>query len=220
MGYLRAFIAIEIPHQIQKSLETVISLLRREIGIAVRWVPPQNIHLTLKFLGDISHESVDSLTQILGMEAETVPSFDIQTGGLGSYPDAKHARVVWVGVQAPAELEAIYHKIDSACTRLGFESEKRNFSPHLTIGRVRQGTSPADKQKIHRTLETIKIDSLGTARVDSVHLFKSELKRGGAVYTKLSSAPLRSVMLSEAKHLNQQIGDSSPSAQSDTTTMR
>ncbi|MCI0552017.1 MAG: RNA 2',3'-cyclic phosphodiesterase, partial [Anaerolineae bacterium] len=110
-----------------------------------------------------------------------------------SFPNVKRARVLWIRVQAPAELGMLNNKIESACARLGYESEKRGFSPHLTLGRVRQDASPVDVQKIRRALEAATIDSLGNARVDSVHLFKSNLKPSGAVYTKLFSAPLHSV---------------------------
>jgi 2'-5' RNA ligase len=199
MSLLRAFIAIEIPHTIQQAVQQATSTLRAELGAFVRWVSPENIHLTLKFLGDVSPTQVDLLTQTLRAEADSVPAFQIHVGGLGSFPNVKRARVLWIGVQAPAEMDALSRGIESACARLGYETEKFGFSPHLTIGRVRQDVSPADIQKIRRALEAATIDSLGTARVDSVQLFKSDLKSGGAVYTKLFSAPLQNVIASEAK---------------------
>lgn len=196
MSLLRAFIAIEIPHSIKQAVHQATSTLRAELGTCIRWVSPANIHLTMKFLGDTSPSQVDLLTQTLRAEADSVPAFDVHVGGLGSFPNTKRARVVWIGVQAPAGMDALARGIESACVRLGYESEKRGFSPHLTIGRVRQDASTADAQKIRRALEAATIDSLGTARVDSVHLFKSDLKSDGAVYTKLSSAPLRNVIAS------------------------
>jgi 2'-5' RNA ligase len=110
---------------------------------------------------------------------------------LGSFPSLRRARILWVGIQAAAEMEALFRGIESACARLGYESEARPFSPHLTIGRVRQDASASDGQKIRRALEAATIDSLGAVRVDSVHLFKSNLKRDGAVYTKLFSTSLK-----------------------------
>ena len=190
MCHVRAFIAIEIPRPIQQAIHQATSTLRGELGALVRWVLPENIHMTLKFLGAVSPAQVDLLTQTLRAEADSVPVFDIHVGGLGSFPNVKRARVLWIGVEAPAELAALSRGIESACARLGYESETRGFSAHLTVGRVRQDASPADAHKICRALEAAKIDSLGTARVDSVHLFKSDLKSDGAVYTKLFSAPL------------------------------
>lgn len=165
--------------------------LRSLIGdSSVRWVPPKNIHLTLKFLGDVSQVDVKTLTQILRTEAESCPAFDIAVGGLGSFPNSKRARVLLIKIQAPAELDALQRGIESACTRAGFRPETRPFSPHLTIGRVRRGVTSPGQTKIHETLNGIKIDSLGTARVDSVHLFKSELQPSGAIYKSLFTAPL------------------------------
>jgi 2'-5' RNA ligase len=190
MGLIRAFIAVDIPPAIQRSLQQVMDRLRQPIGDAVRWVPASNIHLTLKFLGDIPPSSVDLLTRMLQAEADSCPAFDLSVGRLGSFPNSKRARVLWVGVQAAAGLEALQRGIESAAVKLGCEADGRPFSPHLTLGRVRDTATPSDLGRIHKTLEATAVDSLGTARVDSVHLYKSELKPGGPVYTKLYSAPL------------------------------
>jgi 2'-5' RNA ligase len=192
MSLLRTFIAVEIPSQMQRRIQEVVEPLRKELGSSlIRWVPAHNIHITLKFLGDVSPVSVDQLTQILRTEADSVPVFDIAISGLGSFPSLKRPRVLFIGIQAPAELEALYRGIESACARLGYESEGRDFSPHLTIGRVKQDASPTDQQRIRRILEATTIDSLGIARVNSVHLYKSELKPTGSVYTQIFSAPLK-----------------------------
>lgn len=217
MSLLRAFIAVEIPRAIQLAIQQATSPLRNELGSHVRWTPPENIHLTLKFLGDISPASADDLARAIRAAVETIPAFDIHVGRFGSFPNFKRARVLWVGTQPPTELDALYREVESACGRLGFAPESRGFSPHLTIARVKEDGSAVDRNKIIRLLEATTIDVLGAVRVDSAHLFKSELKSSGAVYTKLFSAPLRGVMLSETKQLPPQNGDSSPSAQSDTT---
>ena len=189
---LRTFIAVDIDSSILEIIHQKIKSLRKAIGSsAVRWVPTSNIHLTLKFLGDVSPDSVDALTRLIHTEADSCHQFDLHIGGLGSFPNSKRPRVLFTGIQAPAELEALQRGVESATAKLGYKSESRAFSPHLTIGRVRDNITSADQQKIRKTLEEIKIDSLGTARVDSVHLYKSELKPTGAVYTKLFSAPLQ-----------------------------
>jgi len=192
MSLLRTFIAVEIPPHVQKKIQQETEPLRKAIGASlVRWVPVQNIHLTLKFLGDVSPASVDILTQMLRAEADSYLAFDMHVSGLGSFPSLRRPRVLYIGMQAPAELEALYRGIESACARLGYESEGRDFSPHLTLGRVKQDASALDQQKIRRALEETKIDSLGTARVNSVHLYKSDLKPTGSVYTQIFSAPLK-----------------------------
>lgn len=192
MSLLRAFIAIEISPKIQQAIHQVTSPLCAELGASIRWTAPENIHLTLKFLGDVSPTQANALAAMLRSQADAVPAFEIHTGSLGAFPDAKRARILWIGIRAPAELDALFRGIDAACIRLGFEVEKRGLSPHLTIARVRQDASASDAQRIRRALEAAKVDSLGAVRVDSVHLFKSDLKRDGAVYTKLFSAPLKS----------------------------
>ena len=191
MSLLRTFIAVDIPPNIQQAIQHNVENLRKTIGNSVRWVPVHNIHLTLKFLGDVSSANVEMLTQMLRIEADSCPSFDLSISGLGSFPNSKRARVLFIGIQVPAGLEALQRGIESATTKLGYESDPRPFSPHLTIGRVRDHIPASDQQRLRKTLEETKIDSLGTARVDSVHLYKSELKPGGSVYTKLFSAPLK-----------------------------
>jgi RNA 2',3'-cyclic 3'-phosphodiesterase len=191
MSLLRAFIAVEIPIAIRQDVCEAISDLQKGVGSLVRWVPMENMHLTLKFLGDISPSNVDILTQMIRSEVDLYNCFEIQLNGLGSFPNLKRPRVIYIGIQAPAALVTLHRGIESASRRLGYESEERVFSPHLTIGRVKQNVTATEQQTIRRALEGIKIDSLGTARVDSVHLFKSDLKPTGSVYTRLYSAPLK-----------------------------
>jgi 2'-5' RNA ligase len=191
MSLLRAFIAVEIPAEIRQSVYKRTAALRAETGSLVRWVPLENMHLTLKFLGDVSPSNVDMLSQMIRAEADLFQCFDLQLSGLGSFPNLKRPRVIYIGIQAPAALETLHRGIEAASRRLGYESEERSFSPHLTIGRVRQNVNSSEQQSIRRALEETKIDSLGMARVDSVHLYKSDLRPTGSVYTRLYSAPLK-----------------------------
>jgi 2'-5' RNA ligase len=193
MNHLRTFIALEISQELQQVIDRETIPLRHQIGELVRWVPPGNMHLTLKFLGNISPANVEILTQMIRAEAHGCQSFVMQVGGLGCFPSPKRPRVIYIGLRAPSELEALQRGIEAATQRLGYESEERRFSPHLTIGRVRQNISAADQHKIRRALEETKVDSLGTARVDSVHLYNSDLQPSGSVYTRVFSAPLKKV---------------------------
>jgi 2'-5' RNA ligase len=191
MNLLRAFIAIEIPLEIRAAIGSATALVQEEIGSSVRWVSTENMHLTLKFLGDVSPGNVEMLSEMLRAEADLFHCFDLHLGGLGSFPNLKRPRVIFIGIQSPPTLEALQRGIESASRRLGYESEERGFSPHLTIGRVKQNMTATEQQSIRHALEATRIDSLGTARVDSVHLYKSDLKSTGSVYTRLYSAPLR-----------------------------
>jgi 2'-5' RNA ligase len=191
MNLLRAFIALEVPREMREAVCKATTPLQKEVGSIVRWVPVENMHLTLKFLGDIAPTNVEMLSEMLHAEAGLFHCFDLHLGGLGSFPNLKRPRVIYVGIQAPPAMEALQRGIESAARRLGYESEERGFSPHLTIGRVKQSVTATEQQTIRRALEATRIDLLGTARVDSVHLYKSDLKPGGSVYTRLYSAPLK-----------------------------
>jgi len=192
MSLLRTFIAIELPVFIQTAIQRQTAKLRGTLDLSlVRWVPTHNIHLTLKFLGDVSPASLELLHQMLVQEAGQQPAFDISISGLGSFPSPRRPRVIWIGLHAPAVLETLQRSIEASAARLGYALEERPFSPHLTIGRVRQNLSPDGVQKIRTMLEGTKVGELGSAKIDSIHLFKSDLQPGGSVYTKLFSAPLK-----------------------------
>jgi 2'-5' RNA ligase len=192
MSLLRAFIAVEIPPEIHQAIENKTAPVRAALNASlVRWVPSANIHLTLKFLGDISPANVEMLAQMLSVEVSQHQAFQMGFEGLGAFPNPRQPRVIWIGIQAPASLEALQHGIEAAAATLGYPADKRPFSPHLTIGRVKQNVNSTGMQKIRTALEETQVGSLGTTQVTAVHLFKSDLKPTGAVYTQLFSAPLK-----------------------------
>src|ERR1041385_7618772 len=195
MSLLRAFIAVELPLEVRESVYKATAKWRKEIGQLVRWVPIENMHLTLKFLGDVAPSNVELLSQMLRAEADLFNCFELHLTGLSSFPNLKRPRVIYIGIHAPAALESLQHGIESASRRLGYESEERGFSPHLTVGRVKQNITATEQQAIRHALESTKIDSLGTAKVDSVQLFKSDLRPTGSVYTRLFSAPLKTTAM-------------------------
>jgi len=192
MNQFRAFIAIDLPLQIQESIEKQTARLYQSLGDdLVRWVPTKNIHLTLKFLGDVAASHVEFIKQNLAQIADSQAPFDLQIGGIGSFPTSKRPRVLWIGIHAPAALASLQRNIEAGATRLGYEKEERPFSPHLTLGRVRQAVDSKSLQKISETVAQTQLGNIGTARVDSVHLYKSDLNSNGSVYTKLFSAPFK-----------------------------
>jgi 2'-5' RNA ligase len=196
MTSLRAFIAIEIPTLVQQAIFASTSDLRRVLNTkCVRWVPVENLHLTLKFLGDISSANVNLISDMLATEAARVAPFSIEMSGLGSFPNPRRARVIWIGIHAQAALESLAHGIEAACVRLGYEAEERPFSPHLTIGRVKQPLSTAEQQTVRTALEQARVGNIGATHVKAVHLFKSELRTSGSIYTRLFSASLNSKLM-------------------------
>src|SRR5215510_14402645 len=112
MNLLRAFIAVELPLAIRQTIWETTSRLRKEIGVLIRWVPAENMHLTLKFLGDVSPANVGFLTQMIRTEADAYHCFEIHFTGLGSFPNLKRPHVIYIGIQAPAELESLQHAIE------------------------------------------------------------------------------------------------------------
>ena len=190
MTLLRVFIAVEIPLPIRQAIFEQTGALRRVVGPLIRWVPLENMHLTLKFIGEVSPANVEMIQQMLGIEADCCCAFPGAGRRAGRLPSPRRARVIWTGIQAPPALASLQHGIESGAARLGYEAEERPFSPHLTIGRVRQQVSTGEQQQIRTALEGTHVGDPGTARIRAVHLFKSDLQPGGSIYTKLFSAPL------------------------------
>ena len=191
MGSLRVFIAIEFPQSLQDSIERQTARLRQTLGDQIiRWVQPQNLHLTLKFIGEISTSHLEFLKQLVAQEGASHRAFELQVGGLGSFPNAQKPSILWAGLHSPPELVSLQKSVEMGAARLGYEREDREFSPHLTLGRVRPNVSSTERQKIKAALGAIQLGSISPTRVDSIHLFESELHPSGPIYTKLFSAPL------------------------------
>jgi len=191
MSLLRCFLAVELPPPLQDAIEAATEGPRRSLGSdLVRWVPCRNVHLTLKFLGDTAPSAIGLIEAALRAEVPQYQPFDVLVQGFGAFPSNRKPRVLWVGLTAPPVLGSLQHELDVATARLGYSSEERGFSPHLTIGRVRQNISTSSLQKIRDELEQTSIGELGSLRVEVVHLFKSELQPAGSVYSKLFSTPL------------------------------
>jgi RNA 2',3'-cyclic 3'-phosphodiesterase len=167
-----------------------MQLKDRLVDVPIRWVPAENIHLTLMFLGDVSLKSLEMLKKVLQNEVSGHHSFEFSVGGLGAYPNSRHARVLWVGVEAPAELVSVQRGIETAISRLGYSREDRPFSAHLTLGRVSRNATSKDIHLISDVFETTKVGFLGVAQVDEIHLLKSDLRPTGAIYSRVFSAPL------------------------------
>jgi 2'-5' RNA ligase len=189
---LRSFIAVEIPVEIQNAIaQSTASLKKGFPKPLIRWVAPQNVHLTLKFLGDVSPANLERLSGALKAEAASHEKFSITVSGLGAFPTQRRPRVIWIGLDAPPGLAALQRGVDAAAVQLGYPMEDRPFSPHLTIGRVSQTASASDLQHIHSTLESTKVGILGAVRVQAIHIFKSDLQPGGPVYTLLYTLSMK-----------------------------
>jgi 2'-5' RNA ligase len=190
---MRLFVAIELPYELELILEQEIAGLQRAAEErVVRWVSPQAVHLTLKFLGEVGSDRVPSINEVLDRAAAEVPGFDVEVGGMGCFPNCRRPRVIWIGVDAEeSPLEALYSAIERGLERYGFEPERRRFHPHLTVGRLKRSVTPAQQQTLSRQLEQTQIGRLGRIEVRAVSLMRSELLPTGARYTQLHQSELK-----------------------------
>ncbi len=190
MSLLRAFIAIAIPPKIRQAISSQTASLRKESGRAVRWVAVENIHLTLKFLGEVSAPNLELLAQALRAECAQTAPFTISVENLGCFPNPRRPRVIWIGLAVPPELIRLHRQAEATAARLGYAPDDKPFAPHLTIGRVREQAAPEEIQALRSLLERTTVPGLGTFTVNEVHLYKSDLKPEGPVYTRLVTARL------------------------------
>ena len=190
MEKIRSFIAVPVTEEVRLLIARIEGELR-QVGAAVKWVRPDNVHVTLKFLGNISEADVDGLTDVLGRSLAESAAFDVVLARVGTFPEGhKLPRVIWVGLEDGKDaLCDAAATVEAACASLGFEAEERQFKPHLTIGRVRRG-SPYLKELAHRVAQ-LEFNPL-KVHVDRVNLMRSRLSPKGPTYTVLSSFALTS----------------------------
>jgi len=184
---IRAFIAIPLPEEVLAQLGRVQRRLERQVPPgSVRWVRPEGIHLTLKFLGDTPERKVPAIGAALGAVARNAPVCTFTVGGLGCFPNPRRPRVVWVGVQEPTgRLAALQDAIEEVVAPFGYPPEGRGFTPHLTLGRVRRKVDRSDVARIGEAVVAAEVGDLGEVRVEQFVLFRSILRPTGAEYIPL-----------------------------------
>lgn len=182
---MRSFIAIELPDTVRAALV----LLQQELkacGADVRWVRPEGVHLTLKFLGDIEESAVEGIVERLKGTCRKFQSFNCGVEGVSVFPGVRAPRVLWAGIADHDILTSIQQEIEAAMSFLGFEREDRKFTPHLTLGRFR---SSKGKMVLMERLETYKEFHLGIIDVNHISLMRSDLGPAGAKYTEIAKIP-------------------------------
>ena len=184
---LRLFIAIELPSNIIDGLRNVQEELKDKSNKS-SWAKPENIHLTLKFLGDTETGKIDSMVNILEGIAGRSFSFEISVKGVGTFPAAGNPRVIWVGIEENKDMLQLYNNIEEGLAALGFEKERRDFKPHLTLGRIKFLN---DRAGLKRRLEKVAGLNLGRFAVAGFALFKSTLTPEGAIHTRLKEYTLQ-----------------------------
>jgi len=184
---IRTFIAVDLPGQVKDRIEEIIWPLK-PLSRSIRWVRPEGLHLTLKFLGEIPEEQLPAIVTALEEALSGRPSFDFRLSGLGGFPNLRRPRVLWIGVPEGGEpLRTLAGTVEKALFPCGFAPEKRPFSPHLTIGRVR---SPRGVEPVLERLPAIDYTS-GPITAGAVKVMKSQLKPTGAEYSALKIIDLK-----------------------------
>jgi 2'-5' RNA ligase len=181
----RSFIALEFSDEVKNEFTRVEKLFKAS-DADVKWVDPLMAHLTLKFLGDITNDQIDSISARLQEVASHFTPFGIKLEGAGSFPKWDFPRVVWIGIGEGGEaIKKVAQEVEDAMVEEGFERENRAFSPHITIGRVK---SPKNKDKLKNIASKVEVNPV-FCDISRIVLFKSELLRTGAVYSELAAFP-------------------------------
>ena len=184
---MRLFFAINLPAGEQERLHRAVARLRTS-DLPVRWVPPQNLHLTIRFIGSVEARRIEDLRRAGARAAAAIAPFEARLGGIGAFPNTRRPRVIWVGVQKAEPLLALHAALEQALAPLGFAPENRAFEPHITLGRVRDGARPSDFARLEEL--TASVHYAGILPVRSLDLMHSELGPGGARYVRIGAAPL------------------------------
>jgi RNA 2',3'-cyclic 3'-phosphodiesterase len=188
---IRAFIAIELSGEVKKALTQLQSRLKSGSRTPVKWTDPEGTHLTLQFLGNIDAGKVSRITAAMEAAVSDIRPFRLIISGMGVFPSPARVRVVWVGLKGDVEiLASLQKRVEEELKPLGFAPETRAFTPHLTLGRVRDEARPEERQGLGRLIGGTE-DNIETAfDVNSVHLFRSQLRPTGAVYTRIATVEL------------------------------
>jgi 2'-5' RNA ligase len=192
MEQIRSFVAIELDEEIRHQLSLIQRSLKSEgLTDTVRWVNPHGIHLTLKFLGDVPASRIQGIVLAVSQGKDGVTPFTISFGGLGCFPTTRRPNVIWVGVNGDTgTLARLQTGVEERLSALGYPSEKRRYTPHLTLGRVDRRVTDSERRRLGDLIQAQTVGSLGEMQVRAVSLMKSELSPAGATYARLAAVPL------------------------------
>ncbi|MBN2462691.1 MAG: RNA 2',3'-cyclic phosphodiesterase [Dehalococcoidia bacterium] len=190
---IRSFIAIELPEEVKAGLRRLQTELKLPQHSFVKWVATGSIHLTLKFLGNISASKVADITSVMEQASQGVSPFQLEVTEVGAFPNLRQPRVLWVGIKGEVDkLVGWQQRIDKGLLPLGFARETRPFTPHLTLARLREGVSPGDRRDFGEMVAKTPAELSYKFNVTSLSLMKSQLLPGGAVYSRLAEVKLKS----------------------------
>ena len=184
---MRLFVALNLPKKERGRIHRAARALR-DRDLPVRWVDPEEYHLTLKFLGEVRGDRLDQISAILARVAAGSPLFSADLSGFGAFPTVRRPRVLWLGIEPTPALRCLKHDVEWALAEAGFERETRAFHPHLTLGRVDRENGAGAFRGLHELMADMTYS--GSMPVRNVDLMRSQISRDGATYSVLSSYPL------------------------------
>lgn len=189
--HLRLFVACELPEDARQALGEVIDRLRERSGNAVRWVNPDGVHVTLKFLGEVPMKQLPAIKLAIQEAVVGHQPFELELSNIGTFGGREGLRIMWVGVAGDVlRLEALVRAVNAALAVVGFDPERRPFRPHLTLGRVRDEVSTRQRAEIEVAVGKMDVPP-SSWRTSQVTLMRSRLTPGGAQYEVLATFPLR-----------------------------
>jgi RNA 2',3'-cyclic 3'-phosphodiesterase len=188
MNKIRTFIAFDIPTEIREHISTFTEKLRKSHA-DVKWVNAKNIHITLKFLGDVAENLISEVANQVNDSIEAIKPFEIQIIGSGAFPNYKKPRIIWIGAQSPNNLlQSVASSLETNLAQLGFDKEDRPYAPHLTIGRVKSLSGIHDV--VNQLQENENYD-FGKYLSNEIIVMRSDLKPSGPIYTPLQKINIK-----------------------------
>lgn len=179
---MRTFISIELTDKIKDNIEKVISRLKEQLA-PINWVEKKNLHVTLKFLGNVEENDLGSLEDCVKQCTKGFKPFELSFAGIGAFPDLKHPRVLWIGTDVGGDkAKELADNVECEVSKKGFREEERDFSPHLTIGGIK---GKIDLAPLEGFISQHKDTGFGSVTVDRISIMKSTLKRTGPVYEEI-----------------------------------
>lgn len=189
--HVRLFVACEIPADVRDSIGEVIDRLRDRSGTAVRWVKPEGVHITLKFLGEVPERRLPAVKMALQEAVVRHQPFNLEFSNIGMFGGREGLRIMWAGIAGDVlRLEALVRDVNTALSVVGFQPEKRPFRPHLTLGRVKDEIPTRHRAEIEVAVGRQEVPPCNW-RTTQVSLMRSRLQPGGARYDVMGTFPLR-----------------------------
>ena len=188
---IRAFLAIEVSDDVKSALTELTNHLDRARIDGLKPVRPENMHLTLKFFGDVSSTRVDSIVGTITRAAKAMHPFTLRLGNVGAYPNSRNPRVLWVGLDGDVvSLQEAHSRIENALVGINIKPDSRKFSPHLTVARLRNRSSPSERRRAAEVLLTAEYQTRHPIPVERFSLIRSILRPEGPQYTTLADITL------------------------------